>query len=79
LQKSILKTVVASGYLSQQNDTTMSTTRMNFRGITTNRSNYYKRQIKMRFASKRAEVIAWVLFFGVGVAYFVACLITAMI
>jgi len=57
----------------------MSTTGINFKGINTNRSNYYKRHIKMRFASKRAEVIAWVLFFGVGVTYFVACLIMAML
>jgi hypothetical protein len=56
----------------------MSTTRMNFRGISTNRSNYYKRQIKMRFASKRAEIIAWAIFFGIGVAYFVASLVIAV-
>lgn len=56
----------------------MSTTRMNLRGITANRSNYYKRRIRMRFASKRAEVIAWIIFFGIGVSYFVASLVIAM-
>ena len=53
-------------------------TRTTTQGISTNRSAYYKRQIKVRFASKRAEIIAWILFFGVGVSYFVASLILAM-
>lgn len=39
----------------------------------------YKRQIKMRFASRRAEIIAWSVFFGVGVLYYFATLMVALV
>ncbi|MBK7127771.1 MAG: hypothetical protein IPM74_14975 [Crocinitomicaceae bacterium] len=38
-----------------------------------------KRQIKMKFASKRAEIIAWSVFFGVGVLYYFATLMVALV
>ncbi|MBI3134860.1 MAG: hypothetical protein HYZ14_09335 [Bacteroidetes bacterium] len=57
----------------------MNTSNLDFRGFNSNRRSYYKRQIKMRFASKRATVIAWALFFGVGVAYFIASLVIAIV
>lgn len=42
------------------------------------RNQYYRRQIKLKFQNKRAEIIAWALFFGVGVSYFAASLILAV-
>lgn len=57
----------------------MTTTGININSERSNRNNFYKRQIKFRFQSKRAEIIAWVMFFGIGVSYFVATLIIAAI
>jgi hypothetical protein len=53
----------------------MNTAKINLNETNTNRAAYYKRKVKMRFTFKRAETIAWMLFFGIGVAYFIATLI----
>jgi hypothetical protein len=57
----------------------MSTTSIHLNPGKSNRANFYKRQIKVKFESKRAERIAWVLFFGIGVAYFVTTLVIAAV
>jgi hypothetical protein len=57
----------------------MSTTIMNMNSGKSNRNSFYKRQAKLKFTSRRAEVIAWVLFFGIGVAYFITTLVIAAV
>ncbi len=57
----------------------MSTTSINLNSGKSNRNSFYKRQVKLKFSSRRAEVIAWILFFGIGVAYFVTTLVIAVI
>jgi len=37
-----------------------------------------KKSFRVQFKSKRAEIIAWAVFFGIGVAYFVATLLVAL-
>jgi hypothetical protein len=55
----------------------MSTTSINLNSGKSNRNGFYKRQVKIKFSSNRAEVIAWILFFGIGVAYFITTLVIA--
>ncbi|MBK6524545.1 MAG: hypothetical protein IPG07_02735 [Crocinitomicaceae bacterium] len=57
----------------------MSTTSINLNSGKSNRNSFYKRQVKLKFSSRRAEVIAWMLFFGIGVAYFITTLIIAAV
>jgi len=78
LLKSILRTIADGRYLSQPNLTTMSTSRINL-SAHANRSEYYKRKIRIRFAAKRAEIIAWALFFGIGVTYVIAAIVVAVV
>lgn len=56
----------------------MSTSNLNLGDFNSRRNAFYKRN-KSKFVSKRAEIIAWALFFGVGVAYFVASLVIALV
>lgn len=57
----------------------MSTTSINLNSGKSNRNSFYKRQVKLNFANRRAEIIAWGLFFGIGVAYFIITLIIAAV
>ncbi|MBK6952426.1 MAG: hypothetical protein IPO32_09895 [Crocinitomicaceae bacterium] len=57
----------------------MSTTSINLNSGKSNRNSFHKRQVKLKFSNRRAEVIAWILFFGIGVAYFITTLIIAAV
>lgn len=37
-----------------------------------------KKSLRVQFKSRRAEIIAWAAFFGIGVAYFIATLLVAL-
>lgn len=53
----------------------MKTTQISIRSKANNRNMFFKRKVK---ESKTAEILAWCLFFGVGVVYFIATLVLAL-
>ena len=56
----------------------MKTANMNAESKVNEASFLNEKLVKISFRSKRAEIIAWAIFFGVGVSYFVATLILAL-
>lgn len=52
---------------------------MYMRSKVTQRAAYFKKQEKVNQRANRAEIVAWAIFFGVGVSYFITTLILATV